>query len=265
VELPQLQVNFTQATGQHGYSLSGLLLESRIVTLSGHVHGKSTEGRIAETALMYAERRRINAVCSPALGMGTLIYENLHGRWMAKAFCKDETYANKIKNIQTLNISFECPLPFWLETEQSQVLLAYVGGGLQFPLVTPTEFGMLGYRALADNYGDALAPIEMYVTGGSLNPKITNVTTGEFIHIQRQMESWEELYINTDPENMQVTLISKDPVTGEETRELAYGYISTDSNLFGMVPGVNELTFDSDDENKTIRVRIFYHKRFVGV
>jgi len=265
IELPAVQANFTQATGQHGYSLTGLLLESRIVTLTGHVHGKNHKNGTNETALMYAQRRRLNAVCSPALGPGTLIYENSHGKWTAQAFCKDETYTNKLKNIQTLSISFECPLPFWLDSEQSQVMLAYVGGGLQFPLVTPAEFGMLGYRALADNSSDGPVPIEMYVTGGSENPKITNVTTGEFIHIERRVEEWEQIYINTDPEHMEVTLMSKHPVTGEDTRELAYGYLSNTSNLFSLVPGVNELTFDSDDENKTIRIRIYYHKRFAGV
>jgi len=122
---------------------------------------------------------------------------------MAKAFCKTAVYADKLRNFQTLNISFECTLPFWSEPAQSQAMLAYIGGGLEFPLVTPTEFDMLGYRSLVDNDSDATVPIEMHVDGGSENPKITNVTIGVLILIERRVETWEQLYINTDPEHME--------------------------------------------------------------
>jgi len=168
--------------------------------------------------------------------------------------------------VQTLSISLECPSPFWLDPEPTPVLLAFVGGGLEFPLVTPTEFGFLGYRAIADNTGDSPVPIEMYISGGAVNPRVTNKTTGEFIHVQRPMETHEELFINTDPEHMEVTLLSVDPVSGAATRGNAYGYLSQDSTIMMMlVPGMNELTFSSDDENRTIRIRIFYRRRFTGV
>ena len=259
IELPPVDPIGTQASGQHGYTLHSILLSSRIVRLTGHVHG------VSGIPAMYEARKRLNAVCNPLLGLGTLVYENDAGAWQISAFCAGNPYAEKIKEIQTLDVTFECPSPFWQNTVQDAVLLAYVEGGLEFPLVTPGEFGTLGYQALIDNDSDALTPLEFYIDGGSTNPVITNTTTGEFIKLSKNLLPSDKLYINTDPEHVEVSLITIDPYTNKEKRENAYGYLTFDSVPFQLVPGRNELIFRSDDENKQVRIRIYFHKRFVGV
>ena len=249
----------TQAAGQHGYTLQDVLLENRTVRLTGHIHGKYLG--IPE---MYGLRKQLNSVCNPVLGMGRLTYKNDYGEWQIPAFVSALPYADKIQNIQTLSISFECPSPFWLTTAQSFVSLAFIYGGLKFPLKTPGKLGTMGYRASIDNDSDVDTPVELLMDGGSLNPVILNKTTGEFIKLAKQMEPSDQLYINTDPEKLEVSLITTDE-HNQRVKSNAYGYITTDSTLFSLIPGSNELTFTSDDENRAVRIRISFYKRYVGV
>lgn len=261
ISTPQAQPVFTQAAGQDGYTFHSLVLEPRQVILTGHVHGNSPEG----IRLMYEERKRLNAVLNPVYGPGTLYYENDFDMWQIPAFTIESAYLDKLRNVQTLNIMFECPSPYWQSVKQHEILLAYVDGGLRFPVKTPGYFGTLGYRAVIDNDSDGYVPVEMYVDGGSVNPVIINKTTGEFIKIERQFSSGDQIYINTDPEKMEVSRIYIDPATNKPVKENAYGYLSFDSTLLQLIPGENDLTFTSDDENKRVRVRIYFRKRYAGV
>ncbi|MDE6181746.1 MAG: phage tail family protein, partial [Eubacteriales bacterium] len=188
--------------------------------------------------------------------------------YQIKAFLKNYSELEKYNgaSLQTINLIFECPSPFFESIEQNGAFLNYVEGGLQFPLVTPTDFGVFGYYTAIDNDGDVSTPIEMIMDGGSKNPVVKNETTGEFIKVEKPLEVFEKLYINTDPENIEVSIIRKDTVTNQEVRENAYGYLTYDSTLFKLKQGLNELTFSSDDEeNKKIRIKIYYRKRWIGV
>ncbi len=255
---------YTQSPSQYGYSLNNLLLNERTITITGHIHGQGEDSLLE----MYKLRRKLAKLLNPMLSMGKIIYKNDYREYEIGAFLKSYTNLDKYNSVglQTLELIFECPFPFFQDTEQNGVFLNYVEGGLEFPLVTPTEFGLFGYYVEVDNDSDCDLPVEMYVDGGSLNPTIKNETTGEFIKIEKPLASHEKLYINTDPEQIEVSIIRKDVETNKEVRENAYGYLTYDSTLFKLKTGINELTFKSDDEeNKKVRVKIYYRKCYLGV
>lgn len=258
ISLPPVEPIITQSVGQDGYTLHDIILDSRTITLTGHVVDSS-----GDTKQMYAERRKLMSVLNPAFGVGKLIYENDNGRWAIAAYCKEAPYVDKIRSVTSLNVSFECPSPYWQDAESTVISLAYVEGGLQFPIRTPGFFGTLGYRAVVDNNGDGSAPMEIYIDGGSYNPTIKNKSTGEFIRVEKHLNTSDKLYINTDPENLKVELIENDGI--KETRSNAYGYLSFDSTLFTLQPGENDLIFTSDDENKKVKVRLIFKLLYVGV
>lgn len=255
---------YTQSPSQYGYSLNNLLLNERTITITGHIHGQGEDSLLE----MYKLRRKLAKLLNPMLSMGKIIYKNDYREYEIGAFLKSYTNLDKYNSVglQTVELVFECPFPFFQDTEQNGVFLNYVEGGLEFPLVTPTEFGLFGYYVEVDNDSDCDLPVEMYVDGGSLNPTIKNETTGEFIKIEKPLASHEKLYINTDPEQIEVSIIRKDVSTNKEVRENAYGYLTYDSTLFKLKTGINELTFKSDDEeNKKVRVKIYYRKCYLGV
>ena len=230
-----------------------------MVRLSCHIHGTGGRGH------MYELRRRLNNVLSPMLGPGRLVYENSFGAFSIPAFCARSSYSGRIRDVQTLDVSFECPQPFWEAAEVSVISLAYVEGGLEFPLETPTLFGTLGYRDFVQNDGDVSAPVAITMDGGAINPVIENVTTGEFIRFTQHVPIHDKIYINTDPERLSVSLLSLNPATNEYEGANAFGFLTDDSTLWRLVPGVNIITFRSDDENKMIRIRIEFSRRFAGV
>ncbi len=262
--MENVETIYTQSPSQYGYSLNNLLLNERTITITGHIHGQGEDSLLE----MYKLRRKLAKLLNPMLSMGKIIYKNDYREYEIGAFLKSYTNLDKYNSVglQTVELVFECPFPFFQDTEQNGVFLNYVEGGLEFPLVTPTEFGLFGYYVEVDNDSDCDLPVEMYVDGGSLNPTIKNETTGEFIKIEKPLASHEKLYINTDPEQIEVSIIRKDVSTNKEVRENAYGYLTYDSTLFKLKTGINELTFKSDDEeNKKVRVKIYYRKCYLGV
>lgn len=259
LEYPIVEPVSTQASGQHGYTLHDVLLEGRKVTLTAHIHGENGVRQ------MYEKRRELNRVCNPLLGVGKLVYQNDYGSWSIPAYGKANAYGSKVREFQTLDVEFSCPTVFWRTAEPMQANLAYIDGGLEFPLETPSYFGYNSYYAEVDNDGDAEAHMEIYMDGGAVNPVITNLTTGEFIRLDKFLHSYEKLYICTDPENIEVSLISVDPATNEPVRENAFGYLSDDSTLFRFQPGVNRLMFESEDNNLTVRIRFMFYFNYLGV
>ena len=259
VGLPTVTNIKTQTVGQHGYTHHETLLESREVIVTGHIFGR--EG----LAAFYSARKTLNAVCNPLSGPGELTYANDYGVWKTGAVAIEAPYEDRIGNSQTIRIVFECPSPFWLSYLPSVSRLAYMYGGLSFPVRTPNRLGLMGYLAIIDNDSDAETPVELMMDGGSLNPAITNLTTGEFIKLARNVNPGDKLYINTDPEFLEVSIITTDSTTNEQVKYNAYGYITYDSTLFKLAKGENRLSFKSDDENKAVKLAISFYKRYVGV
>ncbi len=252
--LPDITRIATQAAGQQGETLHAALLEPRILTLTAHVHG------VGGLSQLYELRRQLNAVCNPLLGLGELVYENDYGKWRIRALVYSEDYAPRIRSIQTLTVKFRCPSPFWRKDEQDTVSMAYVDGGFRFPFQTPCSFGMLGYAAVVFIESDTDTPFHVWIDGGAVNPRLTLDNTGEYIEIQRFIPSNKRLYINTDTEFLEVSIVD-----AKGKKENAYGYLSPGSTLFKLKPGRNRFTFASEDENKRVKIRIGYEQIFVGV
>ena len=140
--LPDVTAIKTQTVGQSGYTLHGTMFESREVKMTGHVFGR--EG----IAAFYEARKKLNAVCNPLHGVGELIYQNSFGIWAIPAFVVSMPFDERVGNSQTVSVVFECPSPFWRSAEKSIASLAYIYGGLHFPIQTPNRFGTLGYPKL---------------------------------------------------------------------------------------------------------------------
>jgi len=258
LNVPTANPIFTQAVGQHGYTLHDLLMEGREIRVTAHVHGPQG---VRE---MYQKRRELNRVCNPLYGVGTLTYQNDAGTYQIEAFCRSIPYETKLENVQTFSIIFDCPKTFFTTPAQERVLLAYIDGGLEFPLVTPGFLGTMGYEARPFNDGDIDTPLEIIIGGGAVFPTVTNETTGKFVCVERHLQEHEKLYINTDDENTEVSLLTVDEHSNP-VKINAYSYLTDDSDLFRLAQGENVLSFNSADNNTRIKIELLFRKRFVGV
>lgn len=109
------------------------------------------------------------------------------------------------------------------------------------------------------NSGHVETPVEIEFHGPAVNPRITNLTTGEFIRIKRELTSDDVLYINT--------AFGKKTVEIERSgvREDAFDYIDLASSFFSLQPGSNIVEYQSENGLDPQSVRIYYYNRYIGV
>lgn len=109
------------------------------------------------------------------------------------------------------------------------------------------------------NSGHTEAPVEIYFHGPAVNPKIMNLSTGEFIRIKRELTSDDILYINTAFGQKKVEIIRGGVSTD------AFDYIDLQSVFFSLQVGDNMLEYTSENGLDPQSVEVRYKNRYIGV
>lgn len=220
---------------------------------------------LAENAVeMERHRRKLLRVFNAKLGPGRLVYE--FGGNVKEIEAKPEIGlalpdAGDFKEtMQPGLISLYCPSPFWLDTYSEEKEMAAWIGGLSFPLRLPTTFAKEGQEQIFNNDGDVATPIIAEFYGPATNPRLDNLTLGEFIRIKRDLLAGEKLIINTAFGNKRVTLVDAD---NAETN--AMHWIDLDSAFWQLRPGENRIKYNADAGVDKARVKVSWRNRYVGV
>lgn len=158
--------------------------------------------------------------------------------------------------LQSFFLSLICANPYFESvTESSEEIVTWIGG-LEFPLVLPTAFATSGEKIInVVNSGDVETPLRIEILAPATNPKLTNISTGEFVRVKQELTENDVLVITTDFGNKRVEI-------GGVNR---FNYIDSDSTFFCLRPGDNVLEYTSDNEQENARVRIAYKNRYLGV
>ena len=101
--------------------------------------------------------------------------------------------------------------------------------------------------------------MEIYFHGPAVNPKITNLSTGESIRIKRELTTDDVLYISTAFGKKKVEIIRND------TRTDAFDYIDLASQFFSLQVGDNVIEYASENGLDPQNVEIRYRNRYIGV
>lgn len=109
------------------------------------------------------------------------------------------------------------------------------------------------------NTGHVETPVEIRFHGPAANPKIANLTTGEFIRVKKELKAGEILYISTAFRDKRVEIIRDSGV------EDAFDYIDLDSIFFDLQVGDNVLEYSSESGIFPQSVEIYYCNRYIGV
>lgn len=232
-----------------GEPLEDLYIGPREVTVKFSVYGKTPYD-------LYANRQKLLALLNPVLNkhgtLGRLEYTNDLGTvWIPASVKKGPSEFTKTRQYFTsLSYVFYCPSPFWRGTTYNRVRLAYLGGGMKFPLqMGAIKFGSRGYQDSLWNLGDSPSALEIDITGPATQPEIVKVKTGEYIRVKRQLEEGDILHIDTTPGSPSVTIQRAIGLI-----EKAIGYLDLTSDLFQCDPGENVLQFISGDDGQTCMV-----------
>lgn len=125
-----------------------------------------------------------------------------------------------------VNTSFQIAPDFQIITDTFQIISA------------PNNF------ILVNNAGNYAAAPYIIFTGGGENPKITNETTGRFMHIETTFDAGEEIHV--DVQNNRIFLRD-----GETDTDLLAS-LSVTSRLLFLEPGNNYLTITDEAEGVSV-------------
>lgn len=157
-----------------------------------------------------------------------------------------------------------CPDPYWQSVEPFKEDMAIFVGMFEFPLDIPADEGVLfgeqGEEIVITNDSDAETPLRIEFNGPAENPKVTNLTTGEYLLVDRTIAAEERLVIDTDIENTLVEIHDENGFV-----ENAFHWIDLGSSFWQLKTGDNKIKYEADIGMDTALVKIEYKKRYLGV
>ena len=246
--------------GQDGDTYVASRIESREIDISGAIRERDPE-----KAREY--RRKLARVLNPKL-KGVLSYE--YGSFSRIIGCYASSSPVVTKKPQEIYpkfaVTLSCLDPFWREASERRTDVAAWVGGLEFPVALAATGTMIGYRQRSVivnvlNDGDVESGIRAEITAVStvVNPKILNVTTGEFLRFQLTLSAEDTLTVSTGYGEKGATY------THEGTTEDALKYLDIDSTFLTLDPGDNLIKYEADEGVDNLQVVVYHSNRYLGV
>ena len=246
-----VNVQMQKAPYQDGETHIDSLLAARPIRLEVSIVGKNVDEL----------RRYLSRVTNPKIS-GVLRYED--DSVIREIECITEhvpQYSTRNRNQQVAVIDLLAPDPYWRSPEVTTEPLAAFLPRFRFPFRFPIVFGERGSQATLYNDGDVPCPIEIEFNGPAQLPIVRNVTTGEFIRVEKSLNAGEKLIINTSHGRERKVIIDK----GNGEIENAFHYIDIwESTLFQLAVGENVIEYDAVASGGQAVVQISYRKLYVG-
>lgn len=251
-------VQMTKAPYQDGETHTSTLLNTRTLSFEVAIFADSQEE-------LYQRKSDLMRILNPKLGKGLLTYR----------------YGNRSKEIEVVvdsapvfptgmdnsGIGFQrtiftllCPSPFWMDIYTESEEIADWIGGLTFPLTLETIFAERGKQRSFVNDGDVETPIEVVFYGMCENPTIKNLTTGEFIKVNKLIDENQKLIITTHFGNKKVEIEDSEGI-----RTNAFNYIDLSSKFIQLSPGNNLIEYSADNGEEETRVLVKWKNRYLGI
>lgn len=251
-----------KGVGQDGTTITNVNLSDRNLQILGSIKGDTKE-EIAK------HRAKLLQVFNPKV-KGWLQYEYGDAKRQirvqvekAPAFSKQ----NRSFKYQDFLIDLIAPNPFWQDISENKTDISTETGNFSFPWGIPPEGTELSIRTISFianiyNPGDVETSVKIFLRarGTVENPIITNLNTGEYIRVKRNLSEGDTLEINTAFGNKRVEIIK---ANGE--RENAFHYIDYKSKFFSIESGDTQIKYDADVGNNNLDVSIYYTPRYLGI
>lgn len=207
-----------------------------------------------------SNRRYISRVFNPKLGPGLLTYED--GGVKREIWAVPEhvpTFPDvRPSKVQKVDIDLICHNPFW--KVPGSVIEPTFEPLFEFPFEGTFEMGLQKDRRFIINEGDVPTPIKVEFYGPATNPRITNITTGEFIKVNKTLAEGEYMRIDTTDGEKSVVFVSSD---GTVTN--VFNWIDLNSTFFKLIVGENDIEYSADSDIQGAIVNIIYNELYNAV
>lgn len=241
--------------GQDGYDITGSYYEPRVIMLNGHILGKSH-------ADFYNSRQRLIEVCDGKTEK-ELMYFNRIKRYSATAIAQPPIFEERQGLCLPFSIKFIVPSFYWKDSEAHAFPVAkYTPLIVEGFIFNPTcVFGELTTEAEIYNHSGINTPFKITIIGKGDNPSaetgliITNETTGDLIHIKKDIAKDEIISIDTE----KVTITSS--VDGN-----LLTYITDDSKPnMRLTKGGNLIKAENLNITNEVEATLTYRNWYIGV
>ena len=248
---------------QDGATATGIRRDHREVDIKFHIFGTTRKD-------LYQLREKLLGVLAAYKAFGEderrakLFYENDHGAWWTWAIPLDiEDFGKRIINAHgSIPLTFWCESANWYNLAPDMEVLAFSGEGFDLPFDFPIAFGSREFKKTLHNKGHVFSPVKIEIEGQGEKPAIVNLSTGARLQITSPLPVGHRLTINTDPANLEVTMIDAE---GNKTN--AYGYLdeTTPLTAFTLRPGANVIEYEAGNAAAQSKITITWYMVFEGV
>ena len=166
---------------------------------------------------------------------------------------------------QNMQVSIICPQPYWRDVSETCTDASVVSKLFSFPFTIDSagvELSSVDTASgtLVQNNGQVESGIrfEFKATIRSLQPRIYNLGTGEFIGFYVDMFAGERLVVNTTDGEKSATLIATDGTHKNVLNRFMEG-----GTWLKLAPGANELSYTVDEGE--MEMRIYHTNMYQGV
>lgn len=271
VELaPKRPFIFSQIKGISGVESD--VISSNVVGMQGSVyHGIKKPPRVIDCTVyvsgntgreMYKNRTALIGLLRPQNTAGTAYYYNdyISVKTAAVPILPGD-FSERISNYNKADIRLWCPDPDWLSLETKSAWIAAQNGiGFSFPFRFPIRFSHVKNEITVQNMGTAITPVTITITGPGVNPSITNQTVGKTISLDnKSLGTGEQLIITTERGKKSVKLL-KNGIYSD-----AFQYLSPASKFWELIPGQNDIVYNSDDNSEATSIVVEWVERYEGV
>ncbi|MTI46660.1 MAG: phage tail family protein [Firmicutes bacterium] len=250
-------IHMEKAPFQDGETYINTLIDTRALTIEAAILVDTHEE-------LLEKKSKLARVLNPKDGKGTLKYE-YQGLSREIEIVVDSAPVfpvgseNKGIGFQRTTFTLICPSPFWTDSFYESEGMADWIGGLTFPLSLGTTFAERGKTRIFNNAGDVPTPVEIVFYGQCENPIIENISTGEFIKVNKLIDTDEKLVITTDFGNKSVEVEDS-----QGNRTNAFNYIDLNSSFFHLKSGENLIEYSADGGEEETKVLVKWKNRYLN-
>ena len=246
-----VNIGASQGFSQVGETVESMTVGGRTITAKGAVFGDVTTQKTA--------MRRAFAPFT----WGRLVFD---GKYYTRVCVKESPTFSPVKNDGRFTMQLFAPFPFFYFADQTNILVGGIEPLFSFP-VNYSRTHTFGTRS-ADKYsniyndGDVSVPLQVYIEsfGESVNPRITNLETMEYLQINGTLSIGDSINIYRDENN-----VLRAELTSNGTTEYVLSGIDDGSDLFMLHVGDNLVAYDDDGGGTSLTVRFSYSPAVVAI
>lgn len=253
----EANIQMQKSPYQDGSTPVDATLNERHIAIELKIRGKNEED-------LANKKRQLSSAFNPKSGLGLLRCQSTIDN-VKEIYAMSENIpfypdgpTNRGKDFQKALINLIAPNPYWQDIYPTNIKLEDFVSNFRFPFHFPVKFATRGDSRDIINNGDVPTSVQVTFSGEAVNPKITNLTTGEFIKVNRSIPDGYKLIIDTSFGNKRVDIVAPDGV-----KTNAFHYIDLDSTFFQLDVGENKLTFITEGGQPDVYVE--YRNRYLGV